>query len=115
MILEATSPSPQAQTISICLSVSAGLGQEVSLGDLEEAFLQGKKIQRLPYVKQPPQGVPCLEPEQILKMEVEVYGTVRGSANWRETTRGDILALGYLQMRADACAYIHACAERLVR
>ena len=45
--LETTSPMPQLQTVHVFLAVSAGLREEVFLADLEEAFLKGKRIERL--------------------------------------------------------------------
>ena len=48
--LETTSPAPQLQTINVFISVSSGLRHEMGLGDLEEAFLQGKRIERLLFV-----------------------------------------------------------------
>ena len=71
LALETSSPAPQLPSIS----VFAVLRREIGLGDLEAAFFQGK-TQR----------------EQLLRLEVEVYGTVRSSANWRETIRQFILS-----------------------
>lgn len=104
--LEGASPCPQLQTINTFLAVSAGLRQEVFQGDLEEAFLQGKKTTRLVYVKQPPEGVPGLHPDQLLKMGKEVYGTVRGSASWRESLVEEIKKLEYEQSCLDPCLFI---------
>ena len=71
--LETTSPTPQLQTINIFLSAAAGLKEEIFQGDLEEAFLQGKPVGRTLYASQPPSGIPGLHPEQLLKLEKEVY------------------------------------------
>ena len=47
------------------------------------------------YVRQPAEGVLGMEPGQLLKMEKEVYGTVRRLAAWREALLGFIHSLGY--------------------
>ena len=75
------------------------------MGDLEEAFLQGKRITRFLCVRQPAEGVPGLDSSQLLQLEVEVYGTVRGSANRRETIVADIINVGCVMCKLDACAF----------
>ena len=101
LALKRTSEAPQLQTINVLISVSAGLRHKIGLADLEEAFLHGKRTdgatQRRP---------PWSSTRQLLRLEVEVYGTVRGSANWRETIRQYILELGYVQTDADAGVFI---------
>ena len=81
--------------------------QEIFQGDLEEAFLQGKPTERRLFVRQPPEGIPGLDPRQILQMQKEVYGTVRGTASWRETIvdylRDDLL---YNQSMLDPCIFL---------
>ena len=106
--LETTSPTPQLQSINIFLSVSAGLGQEVWQGDLEEAFLQGKRTNRELYIIPPQEllDILGLEDGQLLRMEKEVYGTVRGTASWRETIGTELQGLGYAQSLLDPCVYI---------
>ena len=68
--------------------------------------LQGKSIELLLFVVQPKEEIFGLQQGQLLRLELEVYGTVWGSANWRETIRQYILELCYVQTRADACAFI---------
>ena len=79
----------------------------IGLGDMEEAFFQGKRAERLMFVEQT-QGrhIFGLPQGPLLRLEVEVHWTVRGSANWRETIRQYILLLVYVQTRADPCAFI---------
>ena len=104
--LESSCPTPQLQTIDLFLSASAGMRQEIYQGDLEEAFLQGKQIKRLVLVRQPPEGVPGLHPDQLLRMDKEVYGTIRGPASWRESVVDYLVSdLGYVTHPLDACAF----------
>ena len=103
-ILSLETTVPQLQTINVLISVSSGLRHEMGLGDLEEAFLQGKRIERLLFVEQPKESIFGLQQGHLLRLEVKVNGTVRGTANWRETIRQYNLQLGYVQTRADACA-----------
>ncbi len=42
-------------------------------------------------LSQPAEGVPGLHHQHLLRLEVEVYGKVRGTANWRESFTGDIM------------------------
>lgn len=104
--LEVSAPAPELQTVNIFLSASAGMREEIFIGDMEDAFQQGKRITRLLFADQP-KGVllPDMAPGQIYQLEVEVYGTVRGSANWRETAVEEIVGLGYKQAKLDACLF----------
>ena len=58
------------------------------------------------YAEQPPEGIYGLLPGQLLRVLKEVYGTVRGTASWRETFCTLIKSLSYLKSRMDQCAYI---------
>ena len=73
---------------------------------MEEAFQQGKRITRLLFADQP-KGITLrdIARGQIYQLEVEVYGTVRGSANWRETAVAEIAKPGYKQAKLDACLF----------
>ena len=57
-------------------------------------------------VEQPKGCIVGLQQGQLLRLDVEVHGTIRGSENWQETIRQYILDLGYVHTRADACAFI---------
>ena len=46
-----------------------------------------------------------MHPDQLLKLEKEVYGTVLGTAKWRETLVEDIMNLGYRQCSLEPCAF----------
>ena len=80
--------------------------QDIYIGDMEDAFQQGKRITWLLFAYQP-KGItlPDITPGQIYQLEVEVYGTVRGPANWRETAVAEITKLGYRQAKLDACLF----------
>ena len=78
LILEVSSPTPHLQTINCFCSVSAGLRREVHQGDLEEAFLQAGRIHRELYAEQPKEGIPGMQPGELLRVETEVYGSGAG-------------------------------------
>ena len=73
---------------------------------MKSAFAQSKPIDRDLYVSQPPDGVPGLQPGQILQLQTEIYGAVRGPAWWRETLVTEIKELGYQESLYDPCLYI---------
>ena len=47
-----------------------------------------------------------MEPGELLRIEKEVYGTVLGSASWRTSLTGEIVAIGYKKSTIDPCAFI---------
>ena len=75
---ERSAPTPQGATINLVAAATASLGYKAFQGDVKSAFAQAKPIDRLLYVSQPKEGVPGLVPGQLLKLETEIYGTVRG-------------------------------------
>jgi len=79
---------------------------EAYQGDVKLAFAHSKPIDRELYVSQPPDGVPGFQPGQLLQLQTEIYGTVRGPAWWRETLVAEIKALGYQESMYDPRLYI---------
>ena len=104
--LERTSPTPLSVTVNVMLSASVGLEQDVYQGDISTAFLQGRRISRELYCEQPKEGIPGLEPGQLLQLEREVYGTTRAPAAWREALVSAIEELGYEKSILDPCLFI---------
>ena len=89
LALETTSPAPQLQTINAFISVSAGLRHEIGLGVLlrqtyRTALLRGTTQGRASLVKE----------GHVLRLEVEVCGTVRGQHKLAGTIHQNIPELG---------------------
>ena len=104
--LERSAPTPQAATINLTTNAFACLKMEAFQGDIKSAFAQSKKIDRELYVSQPAEGIPGLLPGQLLQLETETYGTVRGPSWWRETLVSEIKGLGYSPTSFDPCLFV---------
>ena len=94
VILTAVPNNGALQSVDGLSLISRPLG----IGDHEP----GTTASRLLFVEQPKEDSLGLQHGQFLPLEVEVYGTVRGSANWRETICQYILELGYVHVRVRA-------------
>ena len=104
--LDGRSPAPTMASINLLLMACASLHFEVHQGDLSEAFLQGKMAERELYVKQPPEGVPGLQPSLILRLQKEIYGSVLGPSSWRQTLIEVVMDLGWLPASCDECIFV---------
>ena len=91
--LERASPTPQTLSINTFLLVAASLQQEVTLGDLEAAFMQSdtgvaKRKKGKLYASLPPGGIPLedgtwVEAGSIIQLNAAVYGLVNAPSAWR--------------------------------
>eukprot|EP00971_Amphidinium_carterae_P242816 4821320-Amphidinium_carterae.1 len=106
--LSATSyaPTPSMTTINLVLQAMVAMKQRVRAADFTAAFLQSRPIEREIYVSQPNEGVPGVEPNVLLKMMVEVYGSTSGPSSWRSTLVPVLKSLKYQQSTYDACVFI---------
>lgn len=84
-LLEGNNPAPQLQSINPNSSVAAGLSEVLYQGEAEEAFLQGKMVNASSIWSSRQRAFPAWRLGQRLRMETEVYGTVRGAAAGCET------------------------------
>jgi hypothetical protein len=64
--LERSAPTPQAATINLTTNACACLRFKAYQGDIKSAFAQSKRIDRELYISQPPEGIPGLQPGQLL-------------------------------------------------
>ena len=72
----------------------------------KETFLQGKPVERLRFVSQPPEGVPGLDPRQLLRMRKEVYGSVAVPSQWRDSLMEATQGLGWKMRDMDPCIFM---------
>lgn len=69
-------------------------------------FLWETLFMRKLYATQHKEGVPGLDPRQLLRLEKEVYGTVMGKAQRRRSIIEDLEEMGYHQSRFDVCCFL---------
>jgi hypothetical protein len=97
------------ESVRMTLAVAAAKGLKVRLIDVVGAFLnakpQGENFLEIP------QGFEnhyTIEPgvDTVLKMELNIYGTMDGANNWARLLNKTLSELGHKQSRADPCMRI---------
>ena len=79
---------------------------KIGFMDFTQAFMSGDNIDRALYTSQPREGVPGMQPGQLLKLEKVCYGLVDGPFCWFQHLRKLLVdTLGYEQSLADPCIY----------
>eukprot|EP00971_Amphidinium_carterae_P105403 2087248-Amphidinium_carterae.3 len=93
-------------SIQLVLAVIAAFKWEAHQSDFTQAFLQGRPVERLLLIRQPSQGIPGLQPSQLLLLKKEVYGSIAGPSQWRESVVREILRLGWCMTASDPCVFV---------
>ncbi|CAE6965701.1 RE1 [Symbiodinium sp. CCMP2592] len=65
----------------------------VAAGDVTAAFLNGEKLDRELYLRQPKHGLPGLHPDQLIKIEKGVFGLIDSPRKWWKKFKKDIQEL----------------------
>jgi len=110
MFLDRYAPTATTAVISIALQVGASLGFRCALGDLQNAFMQSDLLHRERgklYCRQPPGGLPGLDPRQIVEIlaGAGAYGLGDAPAHWRRSLKRNLMELGYVQSAMDPCLF----------
>ena len=94
--LRTDSPTVSRTAVMCLLQIAASrldANWGVSAGDVTAAFLNGEKLERELYLRQPRHGLPGLHPDQLIKVEKGVFGLIDSPRKWWQKFRRDILAL----------------------
>ena len=110
---ERSSLTPQTSSIYTFLFVAAVLQRELTLGDLNSAFMQSDKdvserSQGQLYECLPHGGIPLadgtwIEEGSLVQLKAAVYGLVNAPSAWRKTIVRGIENLGYRRSCCDPC------------
>ena len=94
--LRTDSPTVSRTAVMCLLQMAASRTDEnwgVSAGDVTAAFLNGEKLDRELYLKQPKHGLPGLHPDQLIKVEKGVFGLIDSPRKWWKKFKKDIQEL----------------------
>ncbi|CAE7241874.1 GIP [Symbiodinium sp. KB8] len=94
--LRTDSPTVSRTAVMCLLQIAASrldANWGISAGDVTAAFLNGEKLERELYLKQPRYGLPGLHPDQLIKVEKGVFGLIDSPRKWWQKFRRDIQAL----------------------
>ena len=104
--IEATTPQVTREgTLTVAQLVSS-FQWRLGFLDFTQAFHSGDPIERLLYATQPREGIPGMNPGQLLKLEKVCYGLTDGPLAWYNHLRKFLVGdLHYQQSLADPCIY----------
>ena len=104
--IEATTPQVTREgTLTVAQLVSS-FQWKLGFLDFTQAFHSGDPIERLLYATQPREGIPGMNPGQLLKLEKVCYGLTDGPLAWYNHLRKFLVGdLQYKQSLADPCIY----------
>jgi hypothetical protein len=67
-------PTASRMAEAMLLALAAIFGMTLALGDVKNAYFNGRRLQREVYLEQPRGGLPGLRPGQLLKAKKAIYG-----------------------------------------
>ena len=82
---QTSAPTVSTNGKVVTLQVTASLGADVELGDVTGAFLESAECSRQGgklFFRQPPGGLPCLHPQQLLEIRLPLYGLNDSPKRW---------------------------------
>ena len=80
----------------------------MALGDIKGAFLEAGPIQekfRPLFARQPKGGIPGLDPEDVIEVTGNIYGSNDAPFNWWNTFDGEARDIGWQRSQFDNCLY----------
>ncbi|CAE7234170.1 RE1 [Symbiodinium sp. CCMP2592] len=91
--LRTDSPTVSRTAVMTLLQLAASQLDDdwgVAAGDVTAAFLNGEKLDRELYLRQPKHGLPGLHPDQLIKIEKGVFGLIDSPRKWWKKFKKDI-------------------------
>ncbi len=102
------SPTLSQLSRALILQILVSKGWTMCLGDIKGAFLEAGPLPekyRPLFAKQPVGGVPGLEPEDVIEVTGNVYGSNDAPFNWWVTFDSEARAMGWERSQFDSCLY----------
>eukprot|EP00435_Cladocopium_sp_Y103_P057558 s34_g19.t2 len=102
------SPTLHPLSRALILQILVSKGWLMQLGDIKGAFLEAGPINPkfAPlYAKQPEGGVPGLDPEDVIEVTGNVYGSNDAPFKWWHTFDGEVQTGGWCKSQFDNCLY----------
>ena len=106
--MDTQAPTLSAEALSLVLQLAASNNWELTIADVEGAFLQGDSLKREDgdvYVELPPGGIPGLPEGTLLKLLKPVYGLSDAPRAWFTKLKKTMIQLGLQQSLLDPCLY----------
>ncbi|CAE7394818.1 RE1 [Symbiodinium sp. CCMP2592] len=94
--LRTDSPTVSRTAVMTLLQIAASqldADWGIAAGDVTAAFLNGEKLDRELYLRQPKHGLPGLHPDQLIKIEKGVFGLIDSPRKWWKKFKKDIQEL----------------------
>ena len=106
--MDTQAPTLSNEALSLVLQLAASRQWELTIADIEGAFLQGDSLKREDgdvYVELPPGGIPGLPEGTLLKLLKPVYGLSDAPRAWFTKLKKTLMQLGLRQSVLDPCLY----------
>ena len=106
--METQAPTLSAEALSLVLQLAASNRWELTIADVEGAFLQGDSLKRQDgdvFVELPPGGIPGLPEGTLLKLLKPVYGLSDAPRAWFTKLKKTLIQHGLRQSVLDPCLY----------
>ena len=102
------SPTLSQLSRALILQILVSKGWTMCLGDIKGAFLEAGPLPekyRPLFAKQPQGGIPGLDPEDVIEVTGNVYGSNDAPFNWWVTFDAEARELGWERSQFDSCLY----------
>ena len=104
--LEAATPQVTREATLVTAQLVASHRWELGFMDFTQAFHSGDLIERTIYAEQPREGVPGMQPGQLIRLLKTCYGLSDGPLAWYKHLRRVLVeTLKYRQSLADPCIF----------
>ena len=104
--VESSTPQVSRDSMVFVAQVLASMGWTPGFLDFTQAFHSGDDIGRELYCRQPPEGIPGADPQQLLKLLKTCYGLTDGPYAWyQHLLRRLTQDYGYRASLADPCVF----------
>jgi len=114
--VESTSPAASRDGMMLALQLIASNRWELAFCDFTQAFCHGGPLERPRgrlFCEQPKEGIPGMQPGQLVELLKHIYGLTDGPFKWNEHVDKELKAMGYIPSLLDMCVYYLTVENRL--
>ena len=106
-LLRTDAPTADNIAINLILTFAASLKWMIQSGDNSTAFLSGVEDVRNLYLRPPKEGLPGVNPGDLLELRKGVYGLANAPRLWWRRLRQVLCDLGFTESRLLPCVFVY--------
>ncbi|CAK0903387.1 unnamed protein product, partial [Prorocentrum cordatum] len=102
--LEVYAPTPQSESVLMCLQIAASFGWTLTIADAKNAFCQSQRLERPrgAIFVEPCSGLP-IGPDQLIELVAPVYGLNDAPLLWHRTLTDWLVGEGFTKSLLEPC------------